>query len=207
MNDNPAPGARVRLIAALALLFLLIASVACNNKATASQPAETYAATPHAVALDILPLESMDGSPRWLASYTNDYRTTKIEIDFLKPAEGAAAASDSGHGKLLSQAGSDPIPLLDALQKALQAKRRPTYAQQTGELPFSYVATGENQSRSPDGSYRSNPPGNWITTKIFLANDQAEVYFNYNPVIHKAEFAMKDPRYGDRVLTELAKVL
>jgi hypothetical protein len=189
------------------LLLLLIASVACNKKAPESAPAETYSATPNAVALDIIPLASLDGSSRWLATYTDDYRITKLEIDFLKPADDTAAASASGHGKFVSQPGSDPIPLLDALQKALQARRRPTYAREVDELPFTFIATGENVSRSPDGSFVNNPPGNWITTKIFLANDQAEVYFNYNPAIHKAEFTMKDPQYGDKVLSELAKIL
>ena len=189
------------------LCALLIALPGCSKKAPEASPAESYSATPNAVAVDILPLQSMDGSARWLATYTSDYHTTKIEIDFLKAAEGTQAASDSGHGKLVSQTGSDPLPLLDALQKALEAHRRPSYAQKVYELAFTYVATGENQSRTPDGSFRSSPPGDWITTKIFLANDQAEVYFNFNPVIHKAEFAMKDPHYGDKVLSELAKVL
>jgi len=60
--------------------------------------------------------------------------------------------------------------------------------------------------RSADGSFHEGSNGNWTSTKVFLANDRAEVYFNFNPVIHKGEFAMKDPAYGDPVLSELAKV-
>jgi hypothetical protein len=82
----------------------------------------------------------------------------------------------------------------------------PNHAEKVESLPFEFGLLGENQSRTADGAFHTLPKGNWTATKLFLANDQAEVYFNFNPVIHKAEFAIKDPEYGDKVLAEFAKV-
>jgi hypothetical protein len=45
--------------------------------------------------------------------------------------------------------------------------------------------------------------------KIFLGKSDgpAEVFLNFNDVLHKGEFSIKDADYGDDVLGELAKVL
>lgn len=45
--------------------------------------------------------------------------------------------------------------------------------------------------------------------KIFIGkkDDPAEVFLNFNTVLRKGEFSIKDPDYGDDVLKELAKVL
>jgi len=67
------------------------------------------------------------------------------------------------------------------------------------ELTFDAVVLGQKQSRLPSGSYSSNPPGDWTVTKIFLpkGGDEGEVFFNFNPVLGKAEFSIKDSDYGD----------
>ena len=56
------------------------------------------------------------------------------------------------------------------------------------------------------GSFTSTKPGEWIACKVFLADGEAEVYLNINPVIGQGEFTTKDPEYGAVVLRELAKV-
>jgi len=112
-------------------------------------------------------------------------------------------------GKFLAVAGSDNSVLLAELKNALEAKHLPTNVSRAAELPFDVAVLAEKQSRGPDGGYSSNPPGDWMATKIFLpkADDQGEVFLNINPILGKAEFSMKDPDYGDYVLQQLATVL
>lgn len=197
--------------APMALLCIVIIPpcfVACRPKSKDAQVEAPYTETESAVAVDILPLGSSGESRRWLATYTDSAGdTTKFDIEFGETkAEQNSALLASGQGQFLAEAGSDPVPLLSSLKSALQAKRVPRNVQRVDSLPFTFALLGTNQSRSDDGSFQEKPKGNWTTTKIFLANEQAEVYFNYNPVLHKAEFSLKDPDYGDKVLAELAKV-
>jgi hypothetical protein len=60
---------------------------------------------------------------------------------------------------------------------------------------------------SSDGRFSGNPAGEWVNMKIFLANDEGEVFLNLNPTSNKGEFSIKDVDYGDVVIAELAKVL
>ena len=185
----------------LAILF------ACDRAPKPQTPAEEiYTPGPGAVGLDIIPLANSGGTMRWLASYSDGSSTTKFQIEFDRATSANNNLLASGKGRLVSVAGSDPTPLLDALKEALEARHRPKSAQKVDTLPFEYALLGDNQSRALDGSFNGAPKGNWTTTKLFLANDQAEVYFNFNPVIHKAEFSIKDRDYGDRLLAEFAKV-
>jgi len=188
------------------VLVILASLVGCKHPVQEVQ-AEQYTPTGSAVGLDIIRLGATEGEQRWLATYSDGVHNTRFDIE-LEPASASAnaGAPDMGKGRFVSETDSDPLPLLHTLKGALQANRVPNHAQKVDALPFGYLLVGENQSRTPAGSFRPSPPGNWLVIKIFLANDQAEVYFDLNPVIHKAEFAMKDPAYGDRVLSELAKV-
>lgn len=196
-----------RLLCVLVVTALL---VACQRPAKPeTRVEEMYFPTDGAVGFDILPAGSSAGTQGWSATYTDqDGKTTKFRIE-LGPTTGPSDKSpalSSGQGKFLAETGSDPIPLLDSLRKALQAKRMPRNVQKVDALPFDYVVVGDNQSRSPNGM-SGNPKGNWTAMKISFAKDKGEVLLNVNPVIHKAEFAVKEPADGDLVLAELAKVL
>jgi hypothetical protein len=188
----------LRLDRALFCLLLAIAvgCIACQRHRSEPDTGanESYDPATGAVGFDVIRLGSSDGSPRWLATYTDGVRTTKFSIE-LGPASSSDDPSSPrvGKGRLAAETDSDPLPLLDSLKKALQAKRMPSGVQKADTLPFDYLLLGENQSRSLDGRFSQSPRGNWMATKIFLANDQAEVYFNLNPVIHKAEFSIKNP--------------
>jgi hypothetical protein len=197
-----------------ALLSLVLPAIAViliscqKHPAQTETPVEPYIETAGAAGFDIIPLASSEGAPRWMGVYTDEGRTTKFSFEpgSLPTSDDASAAPSMGKGRFVAEEQSDPLPLLNLLKKALQAKHVPSHTEKEEDLPFSYLLLGENQSRAPDGSFSSNPKGNWTTTKIFLANDTAEVYFNFNPVNHKAEFGIKDAKFGDRVLAELAKV-
>ncbi|MBZ5599683.1 MAG: hypothetical protein LAN83_15335 [Acidobacteriia bacterium] len=194
------------------LSMLLVAAflVSCQRPAKPdTRVEEMYFPTDGAVGFDILPAGSSAGAQGWSATYTDrDGKTTKFQIE-LGPATGSSDKSpavSSGQGKFLAETGSDPIPLLESLKKTLQARRMPRNVQKVDVLPFDYVVVGENQSRSPNG-LSGNPKGNWTSMKISFAKGKGEVFLNVNPVIHKAEFSIKDPGEGEFVLAELAKVL
>lgn len=85
----------------------------------------------------------------------------------------------------------------------------PTGVARTLDLSFNLVVLGENLSRDAGGGLSDKPPGDWISTKIFLPKDgdDGEVFLHLNPILGKGEFSIKDSDYGDFVLQELAKVL
>lgn len=114
-----------------------------------------------------------------------------------------------GSSKFIAVAGSDASVFLRKLQKALEAKTLPAQPKRVAELLFTAAILGTNQSHSKDGGFFTKPPGHWTAMKIFVGNhdDPAEVFLNFNTVLHKGEFSIKDPDYGDDILKELAKVL
>jgi len=168
---------------------------------------EPYVPSPGAVGFDIFPLGGSDSSQNWLAAYTDEGRSTKFRVELgpAAPLEDKAGAISVGRGQLLPETDSDPMPFLQSLKTALQAKRLPTKIEKVDALPFDYMILGQNQTRSPDDSFRGTPKGNWTAMKISL--EKGEVFLNINPTAHKAEFSIKDPANGDAVLAELAKVL
>jgi hypothetical protein len=186
----------------LLLLVAIALSIACSKPSAPpvvhSEPggpvAESYVPTATAVRFDILPVGGSEDTRVWLASFTDEGRTTRFRIEL------------SQQGKFLAETGSDPIPLLDRLKKALAAKRMPQNVKQADTLPFEYEVLGEDQSRSATGTYSSQPKGPWTTMKVVLANGKGEVFLNLNPADHQGEFAAKDARYGDVVLGELSRV-
>lgn len=186
---------------------LLCGMVACKPSAPPAAPVEQYVPVDGAVPLDLMRSGATDeGQQRWLVTYTDGLHSTRFTVELEPPSKGGVGAPGTGKGKFVAQADSDPLPLLESMQKALQAKRLPTGVQKADELPFTYLMVGENQSRTSNGSFRSLPAGNWSVMKIFLADDQAQLYLNLNPALHQAEFSIKDAAYGDRVLAELARV-
>ena len=199
---------RARYVFFLFVISLFVNAIGCQKKATEPAPVETYTSTAGAVGFDILPLQSGNGARNWLATYTDESGTTKfhIKLDSAAPSSNKSSTVSFGQGELASEVGSDPLPLLHSLQKALQAKYFPSKIQKVDTLPFEYALLGENQSRSASDAFSDDPKGNWMAAKLFLAHGKGEVFLNINPVIHKAEFSIKDSEYGDVVLGELAKV-
>jgi hypothetical protein len=136
-------------------------------------------------------------------------RTARFRVQIAESAMSGGVPTASLEGKFLAVAGSDDTALLDDLKKTLEAKRSVKNVKKVSVLAFDGVVLGKTQSRNPAGGYSSNPPGDWTAAKIFLpkGGDDGEVFFNFNPVLGKGEFAIKDSDFGDYVLNELAKVL
>jgi hypothetical protein len=175
------------------------------------RPSEPYVPSAGSVKLDILPVQSHEGSRTWLATYSDEGGTTKFRIALgpVTQSGDKGLPLSSGRGEFLSEPGSDPLPLLRSLKRALEAKRMPANVRKVETLAFDYMILGENQSRSAAGSFSDQPKGDWTATKIVLAKggEPGEVYLNLDPVAHLAEFSLKSRDYGDTVLAQLAKVL
>lgn len=196
---------RVRLFC---IVLMAAALLACQHRAeTSAGVDEPYFPGEGDVGFDILPVAGAEGSQGWLATYSDqEGKTTRFRIELVPTARAGDKNFASGRGRFLPETGSDPIPLLESLKKALQAKRMPSNVKRMDTLPFDYVVLGENETRSPNG-FHDKPKGNWTTMKIFLAKGKGEVFLSVNSVAHQAEFSIKDPVYGDIVLVELAKIL
>lgn len=150
---------------------------------------------------------SSDNTQRYQAAYVAEGKTARFEIELTMARPSGQIPVAFTKGKFISVADSDASGLLMALQKTLGAKTVPSNPQRVAELPFRAVILGQHVSHSPNGGFAVQPPGNWTTVKLFLGNDDAEVFLNLNPVLGKGEFSIKDPEYGDKVLEELARVL
>jgi hypothetical protein len=146
----------------------------------------------------------------WLATHKSKGHVATFRVELSdatgKPAGGPIPFT-FGKGRFISEPGSDSGELMQALKKALQAKTLPAKAKRVKELPFEFVVLGIGGHREPDGSFDSKKKGTWIALKLFLGNDQGEVFLNLDPVSGKGEFSIKDSDYGDYVVNRLAQVL
>jgi len=167
---------------------------------------QPYSSTQGAVGFDITPIES--ASWQWSASYSSAGKTARFRIDLETESQRHAQqfSQGLGHGKFIREPDSDPEDFLVAIAKALEAKHLPKNVHKIQDVPFRYVIIGTDLSRASDGGLNGSPKGNWMAVKIFISDDD-EVFMNLNPVLRKGEFSIKDPKYGDHVLDELARVL
>lgn len=168
---------------------------------------------PGGVLFRIAQIDDAAAGTTWLATYDAGGQVAqfRIRLQIAEPAPGSPFAFSAG--ALYRQPGSDPSVFLRDLALALEASSHDLPpVQKADDLPVQVAILGTGLSRdgSEDGSpaaYLEQPEGDWIATKLFLAEGQAEVYLNLNPAAGWGEFAIKDPESGDAVLAELAKVL
>jgi hypothetical protein len=158
---------------------------------------------------DLQPLPQSGAFQKYDCTFAAEGKTARFQFEVnSRPTSGEPPIA-FGSGKFISVAGSDASVFLRKLQKALEAKTLPVQPKRVAELPFTAAILGTNQSHSKDGGFFTKPPGHWTAMKIFIGkkDDPAEVFLNFNTALHKGEFSIKDPDYGDEVLKELAKVL
>lgn len=202
---RPLPMVRARLSFASMVVLATMAACSRSGGKLTDVKAEPASVSEDAVTLDLRPVESKTYQ-LWIATYVSGGKTAKFGVE-LGPSHTLDEFATTGKGRFLREPDSEPAVLLADLKKALDAKTIPTKIVKADSIPFEYVALGRNQSRSSDGGFSSNPPGDWIAMKIFLAKGEGEVFFNLSPGAKKAEFSIKDSDYGDIVLAELAKIL
>ena len=132
-----------------------------------------------------------------------------LELRLKKGGGGGTVASSNG--AFTREKGNDGTQALRQIAKAVEAKTIPTGGERVARLDFSLVILGTGMSRraDPEGreaSFFQTPRGNWIATKAILKAGEAEVFLNINPNLGVGEFAPEDPKYGNAVVAELAKI-
>jgi hypothetical protein len=192
----------------LLLLLTLVFTSACRSKMPVE---EAYTTMQGAVGFDF-ELEKgpadLGQTTVWLGSSRSEghVATFRMELDTGQKLKGSFPSS-VGTGKFLPVAGSDATVFLAQLKTALEAKAIPQGVKRASSVPFTYAVLAQNSRRGKNGSFGIEKTGNWLALKLFFRDGEPEVYLNVNPVLRKGEFTIKDPDYGDAVLTELAKVL
>jgi len=174
---------------------------------------EVYIPDANSVAFDISPTAGSNSSA-WIGVYSSQGKTARFRFELDPPKDMDSGVKNLpmafGKGRFVAINDSDASVFLMDLKKALEAKKLPGKVVRVSQLPIEYVRLGQNQSQAPsDGGFRTDPPGNWSVAKIFLGKDnqECEFFLNFNPIIGKGQFSIKDPDYGDELLAQLAKVL
>lgn len=157
--------------------------------------------------ITILPGGSDTETLALMAAYGENENETKFVIEIQAPneKEGSRPISFS-RGAFRHVPGSRPTRFFDQLAKALTANTPSLSNTKLETLPFGIAFLGAATARIPGGGFGGGK-GDWYATKLFLDQDQAEVFFNFNLVSGEAEFSIKDEDYGNTVLSELSKVI
>jgi hypothetical protein len=161
------------------------------------------------VMFDLQPLPQSGALQKYDCTFKAQGKTARFQFEVNSRATSGDPPSAFGSGKFVAVAGSEASVFLPKLQKALEAKTLAVRPKRIAELAFTAAILGTNQSHSKNGGFFTKPPGHWTAMKIFLGNhdDPAEVFLNFNAVLHKGEFSIKDSDFGDDILKELAQVL
>jgi len=140
----------------------------------------------------------------WLGTYDAGGKRAIFEIDLGVLSD--RKTMSVGSGRFISQPNSDASALLFALKKAVEASSIPEHSKRVTDLPFDFVVLGVHESKT-DSGFSTQPPGDWLTLKLFFGNDDGEMYLELNPTTGEAEFEEKDDSYGDYLVSVLQKVL
>lgn len=185
-----------------------------GSRAQSLAPANDFPA-PLAFRIVVLPGGSDAKNLVLMAVYGEGEDETKFVIDIRGPddkqdgLDGKAEAGGSisfSRGSFRHVPGSRPARFFEELAKAIAANAPSASNAKLDTLPFGMAFLGAATARLPGGGF-GRGPGDWYPTKLFLGEEAAEVYFNFNLISGEAEFSMKDSDYGNTVLSELSKVI
>ncbi len=177
-------------------LIVLAGAALPGGVCAESQIADNGRIPPLGFAVTQLPNRSNPDVLTLMATYGEGDNETKFVIEIQRDS----------HGVFRHLPASHPAKFFEDLGKALMATAPRFSDEKHQTLPFDMVFLGPPTTRLPGGGYGEGP-GDWYATKLFLDQDQLEVYFNFNLVSGEAEFSLKDESYGDAVFYELSKVI
>ena len=203
----------MKLILVVFAATLLILAIGCGRVGIAFVDHNSEPLVPEVgdgwLMFDLLPLRQSDAFQSYDCTFEAEGKTARFQFEVNSGATSGDPPVAFGSGKFIAVAGSDASVFLRKLQKALEAKTLPVRPKRVAELPFKAAILGANQSHSKDGGFFTKPPGHWTAMKIFIGkkDDPPEVFLNFNTVLQKGEFSIKDPDYGDELLEEFAEVL
>lgn len=162
----------------------------------------------------------------WLATHESSTGLARFQIILILRAPSGDSPFVFSKGAFVKEPDSQPSEFLRQLAKALEAKSIKARKSRTGRLDFTVAVLGQNLSREPRanltdrldhlsrgpganvlaGAFTSEPPGDWVATKVFVADGAGEFFLNLNSKDAKGEISIKDPDYGEIVLRELSRV-
>lgn len=174
------------------------------SRAGTLAPANDDFPAPLAFKTTVLPGSSDTEALGLIAVYGED--ETKFIIEIHGPDKKPDGPISFSRGAFRHVPGSRPTRFFEQLAKALAANAPGAANEKLETLPFGIAFLGAATARLPDGGFGGGP-GDWYATKLFLGEEEAEVYFNFSLVSGEAEFSMKDQDYGNTVLSELSKVI
>jgi len=147
----------------------------------------------------------------WLATHDSKAGAARFKIRMILKKPSGDQPMVFSKGAFLREKDSKPSEFLRQIAKALEANGSGTGKPKVDVLDFTVALLGQRLSRGsgPDqfaGGFTSEPPGDWIATKVFVADGEGEFFLNLNPKEGVGEISIKDSDYGDIVLKELARV-
>ncbi|GES44910.1 hypothetical protein RsS62_41620 [Rhizobium dioscoreae] len=189
--------------------------VSAQNRIEISVPSADDFPVPLAFRVALQPHGSDTETLILMATYGSGEDETKFIVEIQGP-DNTEGGSDRGadvggpisfsRGAFHHVPGSRPTRFFQQLAKALTAKVSSFSNAKLETLPFGITFLGAATRRLPEGGFGGGP-GDWYATKLFLGEEAAEVYFNFNLKSGDAEFSMKDSDYGNPVISELSKVI
>ncbi len=134
-----------------------------------------------------------------------------LEIEVYNP--GTASQFSFTRGMLRGGGGSEPAVFLDDLATAVEASSWPRRGHRD-TLVFEVGILGEDLSRGVVGTdigaiageFSDSPPGDWLVTKLFLMDGQAELFLALNASEERGLLIKKDPAYATDVMAEFQRL-
>jgi hypothetical protein len=195
--------------------FVSVTVVAVMAPFPGCQSTQRGGAAPGVLALQLAQTDAQatDSGPlvRWLATYTAGDKVTRFGIELLLKQFNPDSAFVFTRGAFWSEPGSDGTAFLRALHRTL-ATTNPLDSllsrQHSSRLEFPVALTGIELSREKfRGTFQLSPKGDWITTKVFLADGAGEFYLNLSTSAARAEITQVAPGFGSVVVREMSKVV
>jgi hypothetical protein len=145
-----------------------------------------------------------------LASHESKEGMARFRISLVLKKLGGELPVSFSRGALIRENDSKPVEFLREVAKVLEAKHYKP-GKRADRLDLTLAILGQNLSRGSGtnqiaGGFTSEPAGDWITTKVFVADGEGEFFLNLNPKQGIGEISIKDPEYGNIVLKELSRI-
>src|SRR5215813_8387083 len=206
------------LIAASITVFLVAS--ACKSKSLSSGSAPPVNSPiqnsdPNSVSFKIQELgrqKVKEGEEvTWLAIHESSAGMARFQVRLILRTPRSDSPFIISTGSFINEPDSQYSEFLRQVAKALEAKNIKARKSKTSRLDFTVAVIGQNLSRGSRAdvlarSFTSEPRGDWVATKVFVADGDGEFYLNLNSKEAKGEISIKDPDYGDIVLRELLRV-
>ena len=204
------------------LALVLLISLACRGKSSTQEAQASTVADDSATADNgFVSFKIHESSRRkvkdgeevvWDATHVSTVGIARFKIKMIMKKPGGNSPFTITDGSFIREDNSEPSEFLRQVAVALEATNPKRTKSARDHLNFTIAVLGENLTRQLTGEqlaggFTSNPPGDWMATKVFVADGEGEFFLNLNPKLGMGEISIKDSDYGDIVVQELSRVL